>query len=66
LIGNCVFAHDYGCMHSGMPLYRNHFRRSRDAPEVNHDQLLLYQSRQGSQPYPYLMRMVDAVTLWRG
>jgi len=27
-------------MHSGMPLYRNHFRRSRDAPEVNRD--LLY------------------------
>src|SRR5271157_567151 len=26
-------------MHSGMPLYRNHFRRSRDAPEVNRDQL---------------------------
>jgi len=24
-------------MHSGMPLYRNHFRRSRDAPEVNRD-----------------------------
>ncbi len=26
-------------MHSGMPLYRNHFRRSRDAPEANRDQL---------------------------
>ena len=26
-------------MHSGMPLYRNHFRRSRDAPEVKRDQL---------------------------
>ena len=31
-IGNCVFAHDYGCMHPGMPPGRNHFRRSRDAP----------------------------------
>jgi hypothetical protein len=26
-------------MRSGMPLYRNHFRRSRDAPEVDRDQL---------------------------
>jgi hypothetical protein len=24
-------------MRSGMPPYRNHFRRSRDAPEVNRD-----------------------------
>src|ERR1700759_49576 len=26
-------------MHSGMPLYRNHFRRSRDAPISDNDQL---------------------------
>ena len=26
-------------MRSGMPLYRNHFRRSRDAPEVLYDLL---------------------------
>ena len=25
-------AHDYGCVHPGMPLGRNQFRRSRDAP----------------------------------
>lgn len=31
-VGNCTFAHDYGCMHSGMPPGYIHFRRSRDAP----------------------------------
>jgi len=34
LIGNYRFAHDYGCTHPGMPLDRNRFRRSRDAPTV--------------------------------
>ena len=32
IVGNYGFAHDYGCMHPGMPPGRNHFRRSRDAP----------------------------------
>jgi len=32
LIGNYHFAHDYGCVHPGMPLGRKHLRRSRDAP----------------------------------
>ena len=32
LIGNYRFAVDYGCLHPGMPLCRNQFRRSRDAP----------------------------------
>jgi len=34
LIGNYRFALDYGCVHPGMPLCRNQFRRSRDAPIV--------------------------------
>jgi len=32
LVGNYHFAHDYGCVHPGMPLGRKHLRRSRDAP----------------------------------
>jgi hypothetical protein len=32
LIGNYHFAHDYGCVHPGMPPGRKHLRRSRDAP----------------------------------
>jgi len=34
LIGNYHFAHDYGCVHPGMPLGRKHLRRSRDAPNL--------------------------------
>jgi hypothetical protein len=34
LIGNYHFAHDYGCVHPGMPLGRKHLRRSRDAPTL--------------------------------
>jgi hypothetical protein len=32
MIGNYRFALNYGCVHPGMPLCRNQFRRSRDAP----------------------------------
>ena len=32
IVGNYRFAHDYGCMHPGMPPGRIHSRRSRDAP----------------------------------
>ena len=31
-VGTYGFAHDYGCVHPGMPPGRKSFRRSRDAP----------------------------------
>jgi len=38
-IGNYTFALDYGCVHPGMPLSREHFRRSRDAPILGHNRV---------------------------
>ena len=47
-------------MHSGMPLYRNHFRRSRDAPGVNRDQL--HSSTWDREVNPcYILLYMDAV-----
>ena len=40
IVGNYGFAHDYGCMHPGMPPGRIHFRRSRDAPIQDGGQIL--------------------------
>jgi hypothetical protein len=50
LIGNYHFAHDYGCVHPGMPLGRKHLRRSRDAPTggIGHTQRTA--SRLGGKP----------------
>jgi hypothetical protein len=50
LIGNYHFAHDYGCVHPGMPLGRKHLRRSRDAPTggIGHTQRA--DSRLGAKP----------------
>jgi hypothetical protein len=50
LIGNYHFAHDYGCVHPGMPLGRKHLRRSRDAPTGGIGPTQRATSRLGAKP----------------